>query len=111
MYGRDLAMNQPGTVQLAQDAKDPPRAVNILHVVFLGRRSDFTQVGDPSAKVINIGHTKFHPSLVGRCQQVQHGIGRATHGDVQGYGVVESLAVGDGAGQGPFVTLLIPASR
>ena len=40
-------------------------------------------------------------------EQMEHGIGRATHGDIQRHGIEESLAGGDALGEHALVALLV----
>ena len=46
-----------------------------------------------------------------RREQMQHGVGRAAHRDVEGHRVLERLEIGDGARQRARIVLFIPAAR
>ena len=54
---------------------------------------------------------KLTSRLIRGGEQVQHGVGRAAHGDVERHRVLESLEIGDGARQHGGVILLVPAPR
>ncbi len=85
--------------------------MNVLHMhVGLGRR-DLGQAWRPPRQPIDVGHAEVHAGFVRGGQEVQHGVGRAAHGDIQRHGVFERLEPGDGAGQHRDVVLLIVALR
>ena len=46
-----------------------------------------------------------------RGKQMQHGVGRAAHGDIERHGVLERLEIGDIARQDAGIVLLVTAAR
>ncbi len=62
-----------------------------------------------AAQAVYVGHAEIDARFVGHGQQVEHRVGRAAHGDVQGHGVEEGLACGDAQGQYAVVALVIVA--
>ncbi len=76
--------------QLAQDGHDTARAAHILDMPLVGGRhlADVRYARTDLVKPFQgIDHTRFP----GDGQRVQHGIGRAAHGHVQGEGIVDGF--------------------
>jgi hypothetical protein len=92
-------LQQAGAVELAEDRHDAAGAVHVLHVV---RRSwparPCTGTGT-GGQAVDVGHGEVDAGLLRGGQQVQHGVGRAAHGDVERHGVLEGLEAGDVARQ------------
>ena len=100
---------QPCPAKLAQDGHDPAGAVHVLHVhVGLGG-GDLAQAGRAARQPVDVVHAEVDLRLMSGGQQVQHGVGRAAHGDVQGHGVFERAEAGHRARQHAGVVLLVPA--
>ena len=55
-------------LELTEDREHPSGAVNILHVILLGRWRHFAQVRDFPAEAIDVGHGEIHARLVRRRQ-------------------------------------------
>jgi hypothetical protein len=107
--GRLRGVDQAAALQLAQDGHDAAGPVDVLHVhVGLGRRH-LGQARHAARQAVDVGHAEVDAAFVRGGQQVQHGVGRAAHGDVQAHGVLERRAGGDAARQGRGVVLLVPA--
>ncbi|MNL16627.1 hypothetical protein D3C87_1376790 [compost metagenome] len=104
-----VAVHQAGSFQLAQDGDHATGAVHVFHVVLLGGGRHLAQLGHLAGHAVDVGHGEVHLGLLGRRQQVQHRIGGAAHGDVQGHGVLERRLGGDVARQGALVILLVVA--
>ena len=64
------------------------------------------QLGHNAREAVNVGHGEVDASFLGDGQQVQDGVGGATHGDVQRDAVLEGLEA-HGARQHRFVILLV----
>ena len=64
--------------------------------------------GTTSRHAVDVGHGEVDLGLLRNRQQVQDGVGRAAHGDVQRNRVLEGLEA-DGARQHGFVVLLVVA--
>ena len=58
---------------------------------------------------VDVVHGEVELGLVGGGEDVQHGVGRAAHGDVERHGVLERLLGGDRARQRRLVVLLVVA--
>src|SRR5690606_7719646 len=67
------------------------------------------QVGHAARQLVDVRQGEVHFSFLGGGQQVQDGVGGATHGDVQGHGVLEGLEAGDRARQHAGVVLFVVA--
>ncbi|OQB36072.1 MAG: hypothetical protein BWY09_02049 [Candidatus Hydrogenedentes bacterium ADurb.Bin179] len=76
--------------QFAQDGHDAARAAHILDMPLVGGRhlADVRHTRTDLVKPLQgIDHARFP----GDGQRVQHGIGRAAHGHVQGEGIVDGF--------------------
>ena len=102
-----VAVDQPAAIEFGEDADHAARTVHVFHVVLLGGRRDLAQVRHPPTHAIDVGHREIHRALVRCGQQVQHGIGRAAHGDIQRDRILEGLEGGDAARQYTRVVLLV----
>ena len=105
----DLAIQQPGSVQLAQNAQHAAGAMHIFHMVFLRARRHLTQLRHFAGELIDIAHGEVDISFLRRRQQVQNGIGGAAHGDIQRHSVLKGRLAGDIARQRGSVILLVIA--
>ena len=89
MDRRQIAVEQPCPIEFAQNGHDATRAVHVFHVhVALGRR-DLAQHGHLARQRVDIVHGEVDAALMGGGEDVQHGVGRPAHGDVQRHGVFE----------------------
>ena len=85
---------------------DSARAVDILNMV-MGIGGDLAQHRGMARQGVNVVHCEIHPGLGGDGEKVQHGVGRASHCDVESHGVEHRLPSGDIAWQDAFVTINI----
>ena len=109
MHGRQVAVDQPGIVELAEDGHDAAGAVDVFHVhVRLGRR-DLAQHRHLARQRVDVVLIEVDLALMGGGQDVQHGVGRAAHGDVERHGVLEGALRGDAARQCGVVVLFVIA--
>ena len=104
-----MGVQQAGALQFGQDRHNPACAVHIFHMVFLRGGRHLAQAGHFAAQAVNVGHPEIHPGLIGGSQQMQNGIGAATHGYVQAHGVFESLFGGNRARQHTGIVVLVIA--
>ena len=103
VYGRQVGVQQAATGQRAEDGENAASAVHVFHVVLLDVRRHFAQLRHMARQAVDVFEVEVDLGLLGRGQQVQDGVGRAAHGDVQRHGVFERLEVGDVARQYRFV--------
>ena len=109
MNGADRAVQQPGAVQFSQNSHDAAGAVNVFHMhIGLGGR-DLGQHRHLARQPVNIGHGKVNLALMRGGQQVQHGVGRSAHRDIQPHGVFKGAESGDAARQNRIILALIMA--
>ena len=101
----DVAVEQAGAVEFAQDAEDAAGAMDVLDVDVGDRRRDLAHHRRPARQPVDVGHGEVDLPLVRGGEQMQHGIGRAAHGDVERHGVLERLKVRDVARQHALVVL------
>ncbi|KPY72918.1 Two component transcriptional regulator, winged helix family [Pseudomonas savastanoi pv. fraxini] len=107
VHGRQVGVQQAATGQLAKDAEDPARAVHVFHVVLLDVRRDLAQLRHLARQTVDVAQVEIDLGFLSGGQQVQDGVGRAAHGDVQRHGVFERLEVGDVARQHRIVVFLV----
>src|SRR5690606_1528050 len=107
---RDVAVEQPGPVELAQDGRDAARPVDVLDVVFAGGRGDLAQAGHPLRDLVDLLEPEVDLRLAGRGQDVEDRVGGAAHRHVERHRVLERLTGGDRARQHRLVVLLVAAS-
>ena len=102
-----IAVQQPGAIQLAKNTDDATRTVYVFHVVFLGAWRDFTQLRHFAGQLIDIAHGEVDFRFLRRSQQVQNGVSRTAHGDIQRHGIFERRLAGDVARQRAGIVLLV----
>ena len=107
----DVAIEQTRAVEFAQNAHHPAGAMDVLDMHVGHGRRDLAQTRHAARQPVDIGHGEVDLALVRRGEQVQDGVGRTAHGDVERHGVLERLEGGDPARQRAFVALLVPAPR
>ena len=109
MHSRAIAVNQARAIEFAQNPHHATGTVYVFHMVFLRSRCDFRQIRHFTAQAINVGDGEVHTTLLRCGEQVQNGVGRAAHGDVQRHGVFKRGFVGNTARQCARVVLLVVA--
>ena len=98
VHGVHVLVQQPAPPQLAEDGGDAAGPVDVLHVV-VGVRRDLAQARHPARDRVDGGEVEVDLALLRGGEDVQHGVGRAAHGDVERHRVLERRARGDVAGQ------------
>ena len=101
-------MDQPRFVELAQDREDAAGAVHVLDVV-AGRRRDLADARHLARQAVDVGHLEIDARFLGHRQNVQHGVGRAAHGDVERHRVLERLEGRDAAREDRRIALDVVA--
>ncbi len=109
VHGADGGVEQAGPVQLAEDGRDAPGPVHVLHVV-AAARGDLAQAGHPARQLVDLLEAEVHAALVRRGEQVQDRVGRSAHRHVQRHRVLERVPAGDGAGQHRLVAVGVVAA-
>lgn len=109
VHGGDVGVQQATAGQFAEDGEDAAGAMHVFHVVLLDVRRHLAQLRHLARQAVDVAQVERHLGLLGGGQQVQDGIGRAAHGDVQGHGVLEGLEVGDVARQHAVVAFAVIA--
>ena len=100
-------MNQSATVQLVQNSENTTCTVALLYAILLSIRRELAQARHVTAQAVNVSHCEFGLSLLGDSEQVEHGVGAATHGNVESHGVEESVASGYAARKYALIAVLI----
>ncbi len=92
-------VEQAGALEFAEDRHDAAGAVHVLHVDVGDRRRDLAEARHAARQPVDVGHGEVDLRLVGGGEQVQHGVGRAAHGDVERHRVLEGgkLAIARGS--------------
>ena len=107
----DVAIEQAGAVEFAQNAHHPAGAMHVLDMHVGHRRRDLAQARHAARQPVDVGHGEVDLALVRGGEQMQDGVGRTAHGDVERHRVLERLEGGDATRQRALVALLVPAPR
>ena len=94
--GANLAMQQSGPIQFAQNGDHSTRSMHIFHVVVRGGRRDLAQVRHLPRQPVNVTHGEIHSAFLGGRQQMQHGVGRAAHRNIQADRIFKRGKTGNG---------------
>ena len=78
-----LAIDQAGAVELAEDGHDAAGAVDVFHMdIVLGRRH-LAEHRHLAARGVDVVHGEVDAAFIGGGKEMQDGVGRAAHGDVE----------------------------
>ena len=91
MHGGHIGVQFARALQLTQDGKNATGAVYVFHVVFLGIGRDLAQLRNHAREAVDVLHGEGDLRLLRNGQQVQDGVGRAAHGNVQRHGVFKGF--------------------
>ena len=108
VYRFGIGVQQAGAIQFAQDRRDAAGAMHVFHVVF-GVGRDLAQGRHMARQSIHVPHREIHFRFMRDRQQMQHGIGRAAHRNIQRHRILERVERGDGTRQHAGVVLLVVA--
>ena len=92
---------QTGAVQLAQQGGDAAGAVHVLHVEARVVRRHLRQARHPRADRVDVGQGEVDLALLRGGQDVQHGVRRAAHRDIERHRIGERRLGGDRCGAAP----------
>ena len=81
----------------------------VFDVVFGLVRRDFAQLRDAARQGVNVFHGVGDVRFLRGGEQMQNGVGRAAHGDIEGHGILEGVEVGDGARQDAGIAFAVVA--
>ena len=101
------AVDKATLVQFIQDAQDTTCTSALLYRILLRVRSQLTQARHTTRELVDILHREVGASLLGHSQQMEHGVRRSTHGDIQRHRVHKGLAGGDIARQHALVAVFV----
>ena len=93
--------------QFAQNAQDTACAVFLLNAVLLPVGGEFAEERHPTRKGVDVAHLEVNPTLLGYCQQVEYGVGRCTHSDIERHSVEEGCTRSNAARQNGVVAVLV----
>ncbi|CEG09955.1 hypothetical protein BN961_03387 [Afipia felis] len=108
---RQAGIDQPGAVEFTQNGHDAAGTMHVLEMHVGDRRRDLAQHRHAARQPIDVGHRERHFAFIGSGEQMQHGVGRAAHRDVERHRVFERLEARDVARQRRLVVLLVVAPR
>ena len=106
-HAEDVGVDESSAVELGKDAEDASGAVAVFDAVLLCVGCELAEAGHSAREGVDILHGEVHFSLLGDGEQVEYGVGAASHGDVECHGVEEGLARGDAAWQHALVVVLV----
>ncbi len=109
VHGGHLAVDEPGAIELGQNAEHAARPVHVLDVVLGSRWRDLAQAGHLARDLVDVGHGELHLGLLRAGKQVEDRVGRSAHGHVERHGVLEGLEGGDRTRQRRGVVLFVVA--
>ena len=109
VHGVRIAMDEARAVEFGKDVHDAAGAMHVFDVDRRDGRRDFAEMRHPAREPIDVGHGEGHFALLRGGQQMQHGVGGAAHGDVEGHRIFKRVEGGDGARQRAGVVLLVIA--
>ena len=66
MHHGQVAVQQAGPVQLAENAHHAAGAVHVFHMVFLGGRRHLAQARHLAAEPVDVLHGEVHAAFLGR---------------------------------------------
>ena len=111
MNCRQIVVDQSAAVEFTKDRHDAASAMHIFHMdVRLGRRH-LAQHRHAPRQAVDVVHGEIDLGLVCCGQNMQDGIRRAAHGDVERHGVFEGPEARHIARQHALVVLLVVAPR
>ena len=76
-------MNQTGAIELAEDRHHAAGAMHVFHVHVGDRGRDLAEHRHLARQPVDILHGEGDLALMRGGEQMQHGVGRAAHGDVE----------------------------
>ena len=83
--------------------------MDVFDVILLGCRRDLADVRHFAREPIHVLHGEVDASLMGDAQNMQDGIRRSAHGDVEGHGILEGFEGGDASRQDAVVPVDVVA--
>ena len=99
--------NHASAIQLTQNRHNATGTVDVFHMHIFDIWRDLAQTGHLAAEPIHVGHGEVNFTLMRDGQQVQHGIGRATHCDVEAHGIFKGIKRRNLARQEAFFVQII----
>ncbi|CAB4576842.1 unannotated protein [freshwater metagenome] len=110
MHGRCRCVDKSRALKFTENCGDAPRTVNVFDVVLLSRRCNLADVRQPTTERVDVCHREIDFTFVGCSEDVQNGVGAATHSDVECHGVLERRLVGNYPGKYGVIVLLVVAN-
>ena len=101
------AIDKATFIQFIQNTQDTTSTTALLYRVFLCVRRQFAQARYLATEGIDILHGKVGTCLLSHCQQVQHGIGTTSHGDIKCHCIHKGFAGSDITRQYALVTIFV----
>ena len=109
VHGWHVGTDEACAREFGEDVHDAASAVHVFDVVFGLVRRNFAQLRDAARQGINVFHRVGDVRFLRGGEQVQNGVGRAAHGDIEGHGILEGVEVGDGARQDAGIAFAVVA--
>ena len=100
-------VKQASFSQFTHYAENAARTVLFLDAVLLPVGCKFAEEGYLAAQGVNVLHLEINFAFLSHGQQMEHGVGRGAHSNVERHGIEEGLSSGDAAGQDTLVAVLI----
>ena len=107
VHGADAGVEHAAPMELTEDRRDAPGAVDVLHVEVGAVRRHLDEARRHPGEGVDVVLVEVDARLLRRGEQVEDRVGRAAHGDVQPHGIGEGGAAGDRARQHRVVVTLV----
>ena len=91
----NVSMNQTATIEFTQDREDATGTMHVFDVIFIDRGCDLADIGHFAREAIHVLHAEVDARFVCDSQDMQHGIRRTAHRDIERHRVLEGLEGGD----------------
>ena len=107
MDGLGVLVEQAHAVEFTEDAHDTTGAVHILDVDVVNGRGHLADARRVAGEAVDVLHGEVDAGFLSHGEQVEHGVGRTAHGDVEAHGVFEGVLRGDAAREDAFVVQVV----
>ena len=100
-------VDEAHAVEFTDDAHDATSAVHVFNVDVVDGRSDLADARRVAGETVDVLHGEVHASFLSDGEQVENGVRRTAHGDVEAHGVFEGVLRGDAAREDAFVVQIV----
>ena len=106
-HAEDICVDESSAGELGQYTEYSTCAVAVFDAVLLGVGCELAEAWHAARECVDILHGEIYLAFLGDGQEVEDGVGAASHGDVECHGVEEGLAGGYAAREHALVAVLV----